>query len=206
MKLVVFGATGGIGREVMRQALAQGHQVTALVRDPARLGIEDKKLRVLVGDALNASFVAEAVTGADAGVVALGSRDRSNGSVRAQGTANIIQAMERQNVCRLIVVSAGGVGDSFGQLPLIVKGLVKTVLRKTYQDHEQQERYVWNSHLDWVIIRPSMLVNGPVTGKYHTGPANAHLPGGKVTRADVADFILKQLTEDCHLRQAVSIS
>jgi putative NADH-flavin reductase len=114
--------------------------------------------------------------------------------------------MESQNVCRLIVVSAGGAGDSFKQLALIVKVLVKTVLRNTYADHEQQERYVRDSHLEWVIIRPSMLIDGPATGRYHTGSADARLPGGKVTRADVADFALKQLTENCHLRQAVSIS
>lgn len=206
MNIVVFGASGGTGREVVKQALDQRHQVTAFLRDPARLPIQDKKLRLIVGDVLNVSSVAEAITGGDAVVVALGSHDRNNDGVRALGTANIIQAMERQNVCRLIVVSAGGVGDSFGQLPLIVKALVKTLLRKTYADHEQQEQYVRDSHLEWVIVRPSMLVDGPVTGQYHTGTADAHLPGGKVTRADVADFVLKQLTGNRHVRQAVSIS
>lgn len=206
MKIAIFGASGGTGRELVKQALTQGHQVTAFVRDPARLQIEDKKLRVSVGDALNASSVGEAVARQEAVVVALGSHDRSNGCVRALGTANIIRSMESQNVCRLIVVSAGGVGDSYGQLPLIVKALVKTVLRKTYADHEQQERYVRDSRLDWVIVRPSMLIDGPATGRYHTGTADARLPGEKITRADVADFVLKQLTENCHLRQAVLIS
>lgn len=206
MNIVVFGATGGTGREVVKQALAQGHTVTAFVRDPARLSLEDEMLRVVVGDALDPEPVAQAVSGQDAVVVALGSRDRSNRTVRAEGTANVIQAMGIHSVPRLIVVSAGGVGDSYRQAPLVLKAIIKTLLRNTYADHEQQEQYVRDSALEWVIVRPALLSDGPFTGQYHTGTADVDLPGGRVTRADVADFVLKQLTDDRYLRKAVSIT
>ena len=206
MDIVVFGATGGTGQQVVQQALAGGHQVTAFVRDPARLRLEDEHLRIVVGDALDPQSVAQAVAGQDAAVVALGSRDRGNRTVRSEGTANVIRAMEAHGVPRLVVVSAGGAGDSYGQLPFVIKILIKTLLRHTYADHEGQEQHVRDSALEWVIVRPAFLTDGPATGRYHTGTADEHLAGGRVTRADVAGFVLKQLTEDRYLRQGVSIA
>jgi putative NADH-flavin reductase len=160
----------------------------------------------VVGDALDPESVNRAVAGQDGAIVALGSNDRNNRTTRSEGTVNVIRAMERQNVPRLVVVSAGGVGDSYRQVPLIFKLLIKTRLRRAYADHEKQERYVRDSDLEWVIVRPAQLVDGPRTGQYHTGSAGDDLPGGKVTRADLADFLLQQLTDDRYLRQAVSIT
>lgn len=206
MKLAVFGATGGTGQEVVRQALASGHKVTAFVRDRERLPIKDAYLQVIIGDALDWQNVSNAVTGQDAVVVALGSRDRGKRDVRARGTANVIEAMETQKVRRLVVISAAGAGDSYRQLPLLLKILVKTLLRNTYADHEQQEAHVQESDLDWVIIRPAMLSDGPATGVYHIGTADDDLPGGEVSRADLADFVLQQLEDDRYLHQAVTIA
>jgi putative NADH-flavin reductase len=205
MNIVVFGATGGTGQEVVKQALAQGHEVTAFVRDQERLSVQHESLRVVVGDAREPEPVSRAVAGHDAVVVALGTRDRSERTLRADGTANVTRAMETHDIQRLVVVSAGGVGDSYQQVPLIIKMLIKTVLRHTYADHARQEEHVRESDLDWMIVRPAMLTDGPRTGQYHVGAADADLPGGRVTRADVADFILKQLSDDRYLRQAVSI-
>lgn len=205
MNIAVFGATGGMGQQVVKQALEKGHTVTAFLRDPGRLPQGREWLNVVVGDVLDSQPVAQVVQGQDAVVVALGSRDRSDRTVRSEGTANVIQAMESNGVPRLVVVSAGGVGDSYQQVPVMIKVLIKTLLRNTYADHERQEQYVRDSGLEWVIVRPAMLVDGPLTGQYHTGTAEEDLPGGQVTRADVADFVLKQLTGDSYLRQAVSI-
>lgn len=207
MNIVVLGATGGTGREVVQQALAQGHRVTAFVRDPARLPVEDEQLQVVVGDALDPAAVERAVAGQDAAVVALGSRDRSNRSVRSQGTAHVIRAMQAHDVPRLVVVSAGGVGDSYEQVPLLIKLFIKTLLRHAYADHEQQEQYVRESDREWVIVRPGQLTDGPRTGDYHTGTVEQEISGsGRVSRADVAEFVLQQLADDRYLRQAVSIT
>lgn len=205
MRIIVFGATGGTGREVVRQALAEGHQVTAFVRNPKRPINGDERLQAVVGDALDPQAVAEAIAGQDAVVVALGSRDRGKVRVRGEGTANVIRAMETHHVPRLVVVSAGGVGDSYREVPLLIKALIKTVLRHTYRDHEEQERHVLNSELDWVIVRPAMLTDGPATGRYHDSMANGDSGSGKVSRADVAGFVLRQLGDDRYLRKAVSI-
>lgn len=206
MKLAVFGATGGTGQEVIKQALTRGHTVTAFVRDRERLPIKDAYLQVIIGDALDRQSVFNAVSGQDAVVVTLGSRDRGKRDVRAQGTANVIEAMGAQDIKRLVVVSAAGTGDSYRQLPFFLKILVKTLLRNTYADHEQQEAFVQESNLEWVIVRPAMLSDGPPTGEYHIGTADADLPGGQVSRADLADFILQQFEDDRYLHQSVTIA
>lgn len=207
LDIVVFGATGGTGQEVVKQALAQGHTVTAFVRDLARIPVEgNKRLRVVVGDVFVPEAVDRAVEGQDAVVIALGSRDRSDRTTRSEGTANVIRAMKAHAVRRVVAVSAGGAGDSYRQVPWIIKLMIKTLLPNTYADHERQEQLLRDSDLEWVIVRPSMLTDGPHTGKYYTGTVDARLPRGRVSRADVADFILQALTEDRHLRQAVSIT
>jgi putative NADH-flavin reductase len=207
LKVVVFGATGGTGHQVVCQALAQGHTVTAFVRDPARVTVpDDDRLRVVVGDVLDRQAVDGAVDGQDAVVIALGTRDRSDRTIRTEGTANVVRAMQSHGIRRVVAVSAGGVGDSYDQVPLLIKVLIKTLLRNTYADHEAQEQVLRDSELDWVIVRPSMLTDGPHTGEYRTGTAEDDLPGGQVSRADVADFVLRQLPADNYLRHAVTIT
>ena len=205
MDIAVFGATGGTGQEVVRQALAQGHNVTAFVRDPARMPIINDRLRLVVGDVLDPTRVNEAVAGQNAVVVSLGSQERSNRTLRSEGTANVIRSMEAHGVPRLVVVSAGGTGDSYEELPLAFKALVRTVLRNAYIDHEKQEEHVRASKLDWVIVRPAGLTNDPSTGRYHSGPPQSAERGAQVSRADLADLVVQQLTDDRYLRKALSI-
>ena len=206
MKIAVFGATGGTGVEIVKQALEQGHQVTAFVRDPARLPLQHQRLRLVVGDVLNPEIVDEAVAGQEAVAVALGTGDLSDRSLRAQGTAHVIDAMQAHGVPRLVVVSAMGVGDSFRQVPFLFKGVVKTVLRNAYADHEQQEANVRGSGLEWVIVRPGQIDDSASPGRYRTGTATAELPGKPLAYADLAAFVLRQLEEDEHLAQAISIT
>jgi putative NADH-flavin reductase len=153
---------------------------------------------------LDPQCVAEAVAGKEAVVVALGSHDRKDRTIRSEGTANVIRAMKIYSVPRLVVVSAGGVGDSYQKAPLVLKALIKTMLSNTYADHEQQERTVRDCTLEWVIVRPAMLTDGPATGRFQSA-AGAGLPEGKISRADLACFVLQQVTNDHYLRQAVSI-
>jgi putative NADH-flavin reductase len=150
--------------------------------------------------------VSDAVRGQDAVLVALGTSDLKSRTLRAEGPANVIRGMQAHGVGRIVVVSAGGTGDSYGQLPLMMKTIVRTLLRNAYADHGAQEQHVRDNGLDWVIVRPAQLNNGPRTGRYFTGLSNEKLEGGAVSRADVAEFLLQQVTDDTYLRKAVTIA
>ena len=205
MKLTVFGATGGTGKQVVEQALAAGHHVTALVRDPAKLTITHPALTVRRGNVLEPEDVFNSVSGAEAVVVSLGSTANNPDSVVSKGTANVVDAMQKAGVARLIVVTSLGVGESKDQVPFFFKALMATALRKTMQDKEAQETLVKASGLDWTIVRPGGLTDGPRTGQYRYG-LDPKLVAGQVARADVAEFVLKQLTDTQFLRKAPAIT
>ena len=205
MKLAIFGATGKTGIEITKQALAKGYQVTAFVRDPARLPIRDDRLTFIIGDIEDPSLVHQAVRGQDAIVCALGSRDLKITSIRTIGTKYIIQAMVESSVRRLIIISAMGTGESWDTLSLINKFFYAVLLRSTRKDHESQEAIVKKSGLDWTIIRPSGLTDGPRTGKYEVGEL-VSAKKSTISSADVADLILKELEQNALVSKAVTIT
>jgi putative NADH-flavin reductase len=206
MKIAVFGATGGTGRQVVQQALAAGHQVTALARDPSRLAGADPNLTVVAGSVLDEAAVQQTLAGADAAVMALGNTANNPEYVVSQGTQVILDAIgQLDGPRRMVVVSSIGVGDSKDQVPFAFKMLMKTVLRKAMEDKERQEALVKASGLDWIIVRPGGLTDGPATGHYQAG-LDPKISAGQVSRADVAAFVLQQLTDDTYLRQAPAIT
>lgn len=206
MRIAVFGATGGTGREVVKQALAAGHQVTALARDPSRLAGSDPNLTVVAGSVLEAAPVLQALQGADAAIVSLGNTANNPDYVVSQGTEVILDAVgQLGGPRRIIVVSSIGVGDSKDQVSFAFKMLMSTVLRKPMEDKERQEALVKASGLDWTIVRPGGLTDGPATGQYRAG-VDPTISAGQVARADVAAFVLQQLTDDTYLRQAPAIT
>ena len=205
MKIAVFGATGKTGVEITKQALAKGHQVTAFVRDPARMTIKDDRLSFVVGDVNDPSLIDKAVQGQDAIVCALGSRDLKKTAVRTIGTQHIIKAMEHRSVRRLIVVSAMGTGESWDTLSLISKFFYAVLLKSAREDHESQEAIVKKSGLDWTIIRPSGLTDGPRTGNYQVGE-KIYTKTSNISSADVADLILKELEQNVLIYKAVTIT
>lgn len=205
MKIAVFGATGKTGVEITKQALAKGHQVTAFVRDPARMTIKDDRLSFVVGDVNDPSLIDKAVQGQDAIVCALGSRDLKKTTVRTIGTQHIIKAMEQRSVRRLIVVSAMGTGESWDTLSLISKFFYAVLLKSAREDHESQEVIVQKSGLDWTIIRPSGLTDGPRTGNYQVGE-KIYTKTSNISSADVADLILKELEQNVLIYKAVTIT
>lgn len=206
MRIAVFGATGGTGREVVNQALDAGHHVTALARDPGRLNIANPDLTVVAGSVLEAAPVQEALQGADAAIVSLGNTANNPDDVVSQGTQVILDAIKTLGgPGRIIVVSSLGVGESKDQVPFAFKMLMKTVLKKPMEDKERQEAAVKASGLDWTIVRPGGLTNGPATGKYKSG-LDAKITAGQVARADVAAFVLQQLTDDTYLHKAPAIT
>ena len=208
MKLVIFGSTGSIGSQVVQQALDQGHSVTAFVRNPAKLNVQHPNLNIFTGDVMNSALVEQAVIGHEAAICVLGSGKKLSGKVRSQGTKNIIQALEKAGVKRFICQSTLGVGDSWSNLNFYWKYIMfGFILRKVFADHQIQEQYVQNSNLDWTLIRPGAFIEGSITGKYRHGfPGKDRTSQLKISRPDVADFILKQLTNDTYLGKAASLS
>jgi putative NADH-flavin reductase len=208
MKLLVLGATGGTGREVVTEALAQGHEVTAFVRDPARLVNQDSRLRVVVGSLPDGrDKLGEAVRGQQAVLCALG----IGGSLKPNGLMAgsvpvIIEAMERAQVRRLILVSAMGVGDRKSDAPPFMRLMIGVLLKDIYADKVIAEDAVRRSALDWTLVHPTMLTSGPKSGRYRVGERLALRGIPKISRADVADFLLHQLSDAAWIGKTVVIS
>ena len=205
MKVIVFGGTGTIGRLVVAQAVDQDHEVTLLTRNRALVGATDPRVHVVEGDVFDARAIAPVIAGHDAVVVTLGGGRK--GGVRARGTAAVIEAMRVNGVRRLVVLSLIGVGDSREQLNFFWKRLMfGLLLRGAYADHVEQERLTRASGLDWTIVRPGSFTDGPRTGSYRRGFGPQEKTTLKVSRADVAEFVVEQLTDETWLRQAPSLA
>ena len=206
MKLIIFGATGTVGRLLVQQALAQGHAVTAFARRPDRLDIAHPTLTCFAGDVLKPADIARAMPGHDAAFVAIGAGRK--GGIRAEGTRNIIEAMKRHGVRRLICQSTLGAGDSRAALNFFWKRIMFGLLLKAaYEDHQAQEEIVRNSGLDWTIARPGAFTDGPATDAYRHGfPPTAKGLRLKISRSDVAGFLLRQISDDTYLHRAPGLS
>jgi len=193
LALVVFGATGPCGRELVGQALALGHQVRAFVRDPARLDIRHDRLELARGDVYDQQSVDAAVDGCDAVIGALGIRKGAPKTLVADGTERILRAMGNHGVRRYVGLSAFGAGDSRdGSLYVRVTW---AMLRPNLEDKERHERLIQASNLDWTLVRPPRLTDAPATGRYRVGTDVKMSLASKVSRADVAAFMLEQLAE-----------
>ena len=211
MKLLIFGSTGGTGRHILEQALEQGHTVTAFLRDPSKLSLQHPNLKTFQGDVMNPDSLVPAIQGQDAVLSALGSPANKVGVLRSQGTKNIIEAMESTGISRFICQTSLGYGDSLKVLDrtsfVFRYIIVPFVLKKTFKDHELQENHIKKSKLDWVIVRPGNLTDTAKTGVYRHGFAatdkNIRV---EVSRADVADFMLKQLNDRTYVHQTPGIS
>ncbi len=205
MRITVFGATGSVGHHVVEQALAAGHAVAAYTRDATRVTTQHERLEVVEGDVLDPQGVRAAVQGRDAVVVALG--DGRAGNVRTEGTRTVVEAMRHTGVRRLVCQSTLGVGESRGNLTFVWKYVMfGLLLRGAYADHVRQEELVRESGLDWTIARPGAFTDGPRTEGYRRGFATDDRSEIKISRANVADFLVAQLADDAHLREAVSLS
>lgn len=194
--VLVFGASGATGREVVKQALDRGYSVAAFVRHPDKFDVKHPHLAVIVGDVTEYASVERAVAGRDAVVSALGAGNslRSHPAL-TDGIGNIIRAMDHAGVRRFVYLSMLGIGDSRKQLGLIDRYIVvPLLLRNVLTDHAKQEKLIVQSTLDWVIVRPPRLTNGPYTGRYQSGnDITKRTLLASISRADVADFIVNQL-------------
>lgn len=207
MKVIIFGATGNVGQHLVHQGLALGHTITAFTRDKAKLNnVGHKNLKICEGDVLDDKAVEDAIDGQDAVICALGAGRKGN--IRSEGTFHIIQAMKKTGVKRLIVQSTLGAGDSRGNLDFFWKYLMfGFLLKDAYQDHQAQEKYVMESGLDWTIVRPGAFTDGDATGQFKHGfSADDRSIKLKISKADIAMFVLSQLKTDQYLHRTPGLS
>ncbi len=206
MKILIFGATGGTGRELVKQGLALGHHITAFVRDPKSL-TTNKNLTVLVGDVLKQDDVEKAIEGQDAVISALGNKTSNaiwkSNTIISTGVNNIVRAMEKKKVKRFLFIASFGVNDNIFWPEKI---FIKTVLRNIFADIPKQEKLIRQSNLDWTIVHPARLVNTPKTGVYNEGENLGIGLFSKVARSDVADFLLKNTQNKLLIGKTVTIS
>lgn len=205
MRIAVFGATGGTGLQIVQQALDKDYDVTALVRSLAKMRIDDAGLRIVTGDVLDPQKVQATIEGADAVICSLGTTANNPDDLLEPATRSIIAAMHEAGIRRLIVISSMGVGDSIEQVGFMFRTLMKTVMKDAIEQKERQETAVRESNLDWTIIRPGGLTDGPYTGQYAAG-TDPKIKAGQVSRADVASFVLEQLESDDYLHKTPVIT
>jgi putative NADH-flavin reductase len=223
MKLTIFGATGGIGAELLRQALAAGHQVTVAVRNPAKLAPGLNGTRVVTADLDRSEprMLESAVAGADAVLSGVGPRPMAKAGVAEHGTRAIVEAMQATGVRRIVVVSAAPIstvpspgrphpptrdpGEGFLMRHLGTP-FFKSVLRERYADLARMEDLLRASDLDWTIFRPPLLTNGRLTGTYRTAVRRNLRGGGRISRADVAHAMLAAVGERGTIGREIGIA
>jgi len=193
---------------LVAQALDRGLRVTALVRDRSRLETDNPHLTVIQGDVLDPSTLEAAMTGQDAVLSALGHK-RFFGPTRilSEGSRNILRAMEVHKVPRLVCETSLGIGDSVGRMGVYYSLFVIPVILAFYfWDKTRQEQVIARSHVEWVIVRPGALTNGPKRGHPRHGPSvGSYILTASISRADVSEFMLDQLESDTYLRSAVGV-
>lgn len=210
MKIVIFGATGGTGRELVKQALAAGHEVTAFARNPAKI-VAEQKLKAIAGDALDGNAVGNAITGQEAVISALGSRSLNDAVLLPHSMTHILAAMKKSGVRRLIVMGASGtMPQAEERLSPLKRTLFQfgkaTLLRKPFASQTAMQKMVRVSEIDWTIVQPPRLMNKPGTGRVRVDGEALPANGTHIPRADVATFMLAQLTSPEWVRRDVYIA
>jgi putative NADH-flavin reductase len=198
MNILIIGASQGIGRQLLDQALAARHTVTAMARHTAKIPQPREGLRVLAGDILDPAVVRQALAGQEAVCLTIGVGITFKPvTVFSRGTQNVLAAMAEQGLRRLMVVTGIGAGDSKGHGGFLYDRIFNPLLLRTiYEDKDRQEALIRAADADWTIVRPGFLTNGPLTGKYRVISDLTGVTAGKISRADVAHFMLQELAEN----------
>ncbi len=198
MRILIIGASKGIGLETTRQSLAAGYDVRALARSASSLDLQDARLEKVQGDALNQHDVEAAIAGVDAVIVTLGvglGELVKPVHLFSDATRVLIAAMKDQGVNRLICVTGFGAGDSRASIGLLQRVPFQIVFGRAYDDKSRQEGLIKESGLDWTIARPGVLLNGPQTGRYKVLGKPSEWRNGVISRSNVADFLVKQIED-----------
>jgi putative NADH-flavin reductase len=202
MRVLVLGATGGIGKFLLEFATARGHEVTAFVRSPQKIALKSERLRVVSGDLLHADQLAQVLLGQDVVLSAFGPATLRRVITRGEFGTALATAMERSGVRRAVVVSSGLLFEEQNAIGKLLRG---TLFRNLLPDMSAMEATLEKDALEWTIVRPPRLTNGPLTKSYSS--ADGRLPKGMtVSRACVADFMVKEAERPAHVRQIVGLS
>lgn len=207
-KVLVLGATGGTGRPLVEQAVAAGFDITVLARRPDDLPLILREVRVVAGDLVKDPAVLQAaVIGQDAVISVLGvGQSLTSGRLISQSAPAIVAAMRQHGVRRLVFTSAFGVGATRQDVPLIPRLFIATLLRDIYADKKAGEQAILTSDLDWTIVYPVGLTNGPRTGRYRVGEHLSLRGFPRIARADVADFLLRQVEDRSYVKKGVLLA
>jgi putative NADH-flavin reductase len=208
MKIVIFGASGGMGLEVLKQALESGHTVTAFVRTRSKIDLQHPNLRLFQGDVMDTDAVEKAIVGQDAVISTLGPVRPSIPSMMEIAAKNIVAAMKKHGTRRIVSTTGAGVRQPEDQPKIMDRfiGILLNLLAKdVVLDSAANVNYIQSSNLDWTIVRFPRLMNGAHTGKYRVGFVDKH-SSTQFSRADGADFILKELTEKKWVRKLPLVS
>ncbi len=200
MKIVIFGATGGVGKLLVEQCLAAEHTVTALARKPEALQAFADRITIVQGNLVDLSSIEEAVKGQDVVLSTFGVSRPTGSDIYPKGITNIILAMKKQGVQRIVCLTSAAVEDS-PELPFFYRRILKPLfVQKLYASMKQLEILLTQSGLDWTIVGPGRFTNGPHTGVYRTEET---IPKGgtKISRADVADLVLKEAKDTQYIHK-----
>jgi len=208
VRVVLFGSTGRTGLLLAKLAVTGGHEVTAFARDPARMTIVHSRLHVVRGDVLDAPSVDRSVRGQEGVLSALGPPARNPPPALSQGIRHILDAMAAHGVQRIVCMSAAGAlredaGFFVGNLGL---RLSRLLLRGVYREHRRMLEEIQRRDVSWIVVRPVLLTNGPPTGRYRVALEGIPRWGLRISRADVAHFMIKQLTNDEYVRKMPAIA
>lgn len=209
MKIAVIGATGGVGTHVVRQGLSAGHQVTAVVRNPSRLAVDAQPgLDVVTADVMDPDELGQLLSGRDAVISALGPPTAAPTTVVRDGARSTITAMHASGVRRLLIVSAAAM-HTHGDDPFtrfVVKPVLGRILRHPFADMRAAEALIRESALDWTIVAPPRLTDGPATGKVRSSIDRTVRRGYAIRRADVAGFLLRAMTDEDLVHKVVFVA
>lgn len=200
MKIGIIGASKGIGYSLLNLALEEGHEVSALLRDPSKIDLTNSRLNIIKGDIRDLDSVKSVVTGQDAICICIGiSPTNKPVDVFSKGAENVISAMDSQSKQKLISVTGIGAGETKGHGGFLYDRILNPLLLKTiYADKDRQETIIKSSNVEWLIVRPGFLTNGERTGTYRVIDDLSGITAGNISRLDVGDFILKQLANPTH--------
>lgn len=204
MKIIVFGATGGVGQSVVKQAIDNGFKVTAFVRTPSKLEVTHENLNVVQGDAFNPAEVSAAIAGHDAVVSCLGSsQGMKKSSELEEMVKNIVAGMQDHGVKRIVYTASAGI---YQELPGVSGKLMMGMLKNALTDHRAAVDWIEAHGLTYTIVRPMGLTNGAFTGNYREAATGVPEKSKSIARADVAHFILKALNDAQYENSSIGIA
>lgn len=208
MNIIIIGSTGGTGKQLVKKALERGHNVTAFARNSSKVKLTHPNIRVSEGNVLNIESLQKAIIGQDVVLCALGhKRWFYQTSILSKGTRNIVETMEKNNIKRLVCETSLGLGKSFGRMGLYYTlFVIPFVLPFYFWDKKKQETIIKKSSLDWIIVRPGALNNKKARGKYYHGlKAGNWIFTVRISREDVADFMLNQLDDNKYVHSTPGV-